>query len=46
MWMAKKEKEGKMNRMAPNKSGAATVATRAVEGLLSLFKGPREGWTR
>lgn len=44
--LAKKENEEKMNRMAPNKSGAATVATRAFEGLLSLFKGPREGWTR
>lgn len=31
---------------ARNKSGTATVATRAIEGLLSLFKGPREEWTR
>lgn len=32
--------------MAQNESGAATDAGRAIEGLLGLFKGPREEWTR
>lgn len=35
-----------MSRIAQDKSGAATDAGRAIEGLLSLFKGPREEWTR
>lgn len=39
-------RKAEVSGMARNKSGAATVAARATEGLPSLFKGPREGWTR
>lgn len=38
-----KKAEGEPN--AQSKSGAATVAARAFEGLLGLFKGHREEWT-